>query len=234
MATSVAAEQLTAPRARVPRYTRFDFWLDIVLFVAFTLDFNLEFTGIPVLEWLGAAFGIALVVHLVSHWDWVVKTSRKILGKHPTKERIKWVVDLGLMALMTWTVVSGIVISVHMLPALGFTGSKANGIMKYIRQTAAALATLTVMVLLAFALKATPVSSLLSDGGGGRDQPGGPSRDNGGPGGRNASFNPVGIVGSAQSVVPQAAIIAAIALFEKRRRQQRTAALRGSLSDSER
>lgn len=69
--------------------------------------------------------------------------------------------------------------------------SEANGIMKYIRQTVAAVATLTVMVLLAFALKATPVSSLLSDGGGGRgDQPGGPSRDNGGPGGRNASFNP--------------------------------------------
>jgi Domain of unknown function (DUF4405) len=124
MAISVASEQLTPPRARVPRHTRFDFWLDIVLFVAFTIDFNLEFTGISVHEWLGAAFGIALVVHLVSHWDWVVKTSKKVLGKHPTRERIKWVVDLGLMALMTWTVASGVVISVHMLPALGFTGSK--------------------------------------------------------------------------------------------------------------
>jgi hypothetical protein len=112
---------------------------------------------------------------------------------------------------------------------------KADGIMKYIRQTLAAVAVLAVTVLLAFALKATPVSSLLSDGGGGRgDQLGGPPRDKGGPGGRNASFNPIGIVGSAQSVVPQAAIIAAIAVLEKRRRQQRTAALRGSLSDSER
>jgi hypothetical protein len=107
--------------------------------------------------------------------------------------------------------------------------------MKYVRQTLAAIALLTITVLLAFALKATPVSSLLSDGGEGRgDHSGGPSRDQGGPGGRNSSFNPVGVVGSAQSVVPQAAIIAAIAMFEKRRRQQRTAALRGSLSDAER
>jgi hypothetical protein len=107
--------------------------------------------------------------------------------------------------------------------------------MKYVRQTLAAMAVLAVTVLLAFALKATPVSSLLSDGGGGRgDHPGAPPRDKGGPGGRNASFNPVGIVGSAQSLLPQAAIIAAIAVFEKRRRQQRTAALRGSLVASER
>jgi hypothetical protein len=107
--------------------------------------------------------------------------------------------------------------------------------MKYVRQTLAAVALLAITVLLAFALKATPVSSLLSDGGEGRgDHPGGPSRDQGGPGGRNSSFKPVGIVGSTQSVVPQAAIIAAIAMFEKRRRQQRTATLRGSLSDAER
>jgi hypothetical protein len=113
--------------------------------------------------------------------------------------------------------------------------SKASDIMKYVRQTLAAAAVLAVTVLLVFALKATPASSLLSDGGGDRgDRPGGPPRDKGGPGGRNASFNPVGIVGSAQSVVPQAAIIATIALFEKRRRQQRTAVLRGSLSPSER
>jgi hypothetical protein len=113
--------------------------------------------------------------------------------------------------------------------------SKASDIMKYVRQTLAAVAVLAVTVLLAFALKATPVSSVLSDSGGGRgDNRGGQPRDKGGPGGRNASFNPVGIVGSAQSVVPQAAIIAAIAVFEKRRRQQRTAALRGSLSNSER
>jgi hypothetical protein len=112
--------------------------------------------------------------------------------------------------------------------------SKASDIMKYVRQTLAAVAVLAVTVLLAFALKATPVSSLLSDGGGRGDNRGGQPRDKGGPGGRNASFNPVGIVGSAQSVVPQAAIIAAIAVFEKRRRQQRTAALRGSLSNSER
>ena len=114
-------------------------------------------------------------------------------------------------------------------------GPKASDTMKYVRQTLAAVAVLAVTVLLAFALKATPVSGLFSDGGGGRgDNPGGPPRDKGGPGGRNASFNPVGIVGSAQSVVPQAAIIAAIALFEKRRRQQRSAALRGSLLSSER
>lgn len=124
MTTITNLEVASTQRRGVPRRTRFDFWLDLVLFLAFTIDFNLEFTGLAVHEWLGAMFGISLVVHLVSHWDWVMKTTRKVLGAHPIKERIKWAVDLLLMVLMAWTVASGIIISAHLLPALGFTGSK--------------------------------------------------------------------------------------------------------------
>lgn len=121
-ATTTATEQPV--RRKVPRHTRFDFWLDVVLFLAFTIDFAVEFTGLTVHEWLGAIFGVALIAHLVSHWDWVVKTTRKLVAKHPGREKLKWVVDLGVLGLMAWTIASGIVISVKMLPALGFTGAQ--------------------------------------------------------------------------------------------------------------
>jgi Domain of unknown function (DUF4405) len=107
----------------VRRLVRFDFWLDVVLLIAFTLDFNLEFTGIAAHEWLGAAFTVALVVHLVSHWEWVVKTTGKLRQKYPNKEKLRWAVDLTVLILMTWTMASGFIISVRALPALGFTGS---------------------------------------------------------------------------------------------------------------
>jgi hypothetical protein len=110
--------------------------------------------------------------------------------------------------------------------------TEAVRLMKYVRQTLAAVAVLTVVTLLAFGLKATPVASLFSDGDGDRGpRPGQPQQEKRGPGGpdgegRFGSFDPIGIVGSAQTIVPQAAIIAAIAVFEKRRRQKKSDAMR--------
>lgn len=105
--------------------------------------------------------------------------------------------------------------------------------MKYIRQTLAALVVVLLCVLLAFGLKATPLKSLFADGGGDRGAvPAGQQQrgDHGPRGDRYGSFSPANAVGTLQSVVPQALIIGAIATFEKRRRQRRSAALRGNIT----
>jgi cytochrome b561 len=124
-ARSVYAEQVSgrrpATRRRVPARTQLDFWLDLVLLVAFALDYSFQFTGLSIHEWIGLGFGVALLLHITLHWDWVLRTTRRVFGKLAGRERIRWVVDLGLLVVMTLCVASGILISRSALPALGIT-----------------------------------------------------------------------------------------------------------------
>lgn len=63
-----AAGSPRSRRSRLPARTRLDFWLDLAIFVAFTLDYAFRLTGLSVHEWIGLGFGLALIVHLTLHW----------------------------------------------------------------------------------------------------------------------------------------------------------------------
>jgi hypothetical protein len=91
------------------------------LLVGFTLDYSFNFTGLAIHEWIGLGFGIALLGHVTLHWDWVLRTSRRLFSQLPGRERIRWLVDLALMLVMTLCVASGVLISRSALPALGVT-----------------------------------------------------------------------------------------------------------------
>jgi hypothetical protein len=79
--TSGAPPEVAPARRRVPARTRLDFWYDGLLLVAFTLAYSLGFTGLAVHEWLGLGIGLALLLHLTLHWDWVVRTTRKLFTR---------------------------------------------------------------------------------------------------------------------------------------------------------
>ncbi len=118
--TSLADPPVTASRRRVLARTRVDFWLDALLLVAYTLAYSLGFTGIATHEWLGIGLGVVLLVHLTLHWDWVVRTTRKLL-RPAGRERFIWLVNLLLLVSMTLCIASGILISEVALPELGIT-----------------------------------------------------------------------------------------------------------------
>jgi hypothetical protein len=117
------AHVTTAPpvtrRTRVPGRTRVDFWLDLGLLVAFLLDYSFQFTGLSIHEWIGLGFGLALLVHLTLHWEWVLRITRRLFGRLPGRDRLRWLVDLLLLGTMTLCVASGVLISRSALPALG-------------------------------------------------------------------------------------------------------------------
>lgn len=118
----VSADPVVAPRrTRVPRRTKFDFWLDLVLLVLITLDYSFRFTGLAIHEWIGLAFVITLPVHLTQHWDWVVRTTRRLRQRWrtPSRESLRWFVDLALLPVMVLCVASGILVSRSALPWLG-------------------------------------------------------------------------------------------------------------------
>lgn len=103
----------------IPKRTLFDFWLDLLLLVLFTFDYSFRFTGLAVHEWIGLAFVALIPVHLVQHWDWVVRTTRRLRQRRRGREALRWLVDLLLMPAMVLCVAAGVLVSRSALPALG-------------------------------------------------------------------------------------------------------------------
>jgi Domain of unknown function (DUF4405) len=117
-ASSPPAAGATARRRRALARARLDFGLDAAILVGYTLAYSFGFTGPVIHEWLGLALGLVLLVHLTRHWDWVVRTTRRLLTRRG-RDRVIWLVNLALLATMTLCVASGIVISRVAMPALG-------------------------------------------------------------------------------------------------------------------
>jgi len=138
--TPLADSPVTASRRRILARTRLDFWLDALLLVAYTLAYSLGFTGIATHEWLGIGLGVVLLVHLTLHWDWVIRTTRKLL-RLGGRERFVWLVNLLLLS-MTLCIASGILISEVALPQLGITPPASS----FWRQMHGTTATLTLIL----------------------------------------------------------------------------------------
>lgn len=120
--SSSAATNRAAPgrpgSRRAAARMRLDFWLDAVLLVAFLVAESFGLTGDAIHEWLGLGLGLALLVHLTLHWDWVLSASGRLL-RRGGRDRMLWAVNLTLLVAMTLCVASGVLISRVALPYLG-------------------------------------------------------------------------------------------------------------------
>jgi hypothetical protein len=103
--------------------------------------YSLGFTGIAIHEWLGIGLGVVLLVHLTLHWDWVIRTTRKLVCRGG-RERVVWLVNLLLLLSMTLCIASGILISQVALPRLGITLPASS----FWRQVHGTTATLTLIL----------------------------------------------------------------------------------------
>ncbi len=118
-ATSAAgAATGTGRRRRVAARARLDFCFDLVLLLGYTLAYSYGFTGIAIHEWLGIGLGLALLLHLTLHWDWVIRSTGRLLSPRG-HDKVIWIVNLALLFAMTLCVASGILISRVALPYLG-------------------------------------------------------------------------------------------------------------------
>jgi cytochrome b len=137
--TSTAAPTTVARRRlRTPRRTLFDFSLDVALLVAFILDYSFQFTGLPVHEWVGLCFVLLIPVHLTQHWDWVVRTTRRLVHRRRGREALRWITDLVLMPVLVLCVASGVLISRSALPSVGIT-PRQDGFWRGLHSTSADL-----------------------------------------------------------------------------------------------
>jgi hypothetical protein len=100
--------------------------LDIAIGAAFLVAANPPLMGLAVHEWLGLAFAAALVAHLVLHWEWMVVATRRLFSRRGRALRLNYAVDAILFVALTAAVLSGLMISRHVLAVLGLPSQPAR------------------------------------------------------------------------------------------------------------
>lgn len=101
--------------------------IDSAIFIAFLVAMAPHFTGMAVHEWLGIAFGAAIVTHLLLHWQWIVEVTRRIFSKATGSARINYILNLLLFIDVTVIIFTGLLISKSALPALGMQITLSGG-----------------------------------------------------------------------------------------------------------
>jgi Domain of unknown function (DUF4405) len=117
LADPVVATPRRARRRNVLARAKVDFWFDAILLVGFTVAYSYSYTGDIVHEWLGLGLAVALLVHLTLHWDWVIRTTGRLLSPRG-HDKVIWAVNLALVLAMTLCIASGILISRVALPEM--------------------------------------------------------------------------------------------------------------------
>jgi len=93
--------------------------IDTGIFLSFLAAMEPRMTGVALHEWLSVALAGTILIHLLLHWDWIAAVALKFFRKLLHTSRLKFVVDLLLFIAMTALMVSGLMISKVVLPALG-------------------------------------------------------------------------------------------------------------------
>lgn len=99
--------------------TKINMAIDATLLLVFLFTMDLRTTGEAIHEWLSIAFYIAIIVHLLLHWEWIVAVTRRFFSKTVNTARMNYVLNVLLFISMTVVTFSGIMISKIVLPTMG-------------------------------------------------------------------------------------------------------------------
>ncbi len=94
-------------------------WVDSGIFISFLIAFEPRLTGETIHEWLSLALAFTLIIHIVLHWDWVIKVAAKFFHKLIHVSRLNFLVDAILFVAMILVMLSGLMISRSIISTLG-------------------------------------------------------------------------------------------------------------------
>jgi hypothetical protein len=100
-----------------------NWWIDLILFIAFVAAYFLDLTGVELHQWLGVASGVLALYHLKMHWDWVVAVSNRFLSRTSSKARRFFLIDTTLLIGFVLIAATGLVISTWFNLTLGNYGA---------------------------------------------------------------------------------------------------------------
>jgi len=90
---------------------KLNLYLDLALLIAFAIEMEEHFSGLHNHELLGLAFGLAFLIHIALHWNWVVSITRHFFSKVFHESRLNYILNLALFADMVMVVITGVLIS---------------------------------------------------------------------------------------------------------------------------
>lgn len=93
--------------------------IDIAAFIAFLIATAPRFSGIAIHEWLSVAFAVAIIVHMLLHWQWIIALSKTMLRKARMQVRLGYILNLALFIDVTLLTFTGLMISQVALPLFG-------------------------------------------------------------------------------------------------------------------
>ena len=102
-----------------PNRNKTNLIVDSVIFLAFLVAMAPHFSGMAVHEWLGIAFGAAIITHLLLHWQWIVEVTRRLFSKAQWSARVNYILNALLFIDITLIIFSGLMISQVALPLVG-------------------------------------------------------------------------------------------------------------------
>ena len=97
--------------------------LDISTFAALLIVMDPRTSGIAVHEWLAAALGGAVIMHLLLNWNWIVEITKRLFakGKGLNGARTNYILNWLLFVDGILIMLSGFMISESLVPALGLS-----------------------------------------------------------------------------------------------------------------
>jgi hypothetical protein len=117
---------MPAPKRAPVSRNRVNLLVDAAIFIAFLVSTAPRFTGLAIHEWLGLAFGAAIVAHLLLHWSWIVQVTRRFFGKVTWSARVNYLLNTLLFIAFTTIIATGVLISEEALPLFGITFAHDN------------------------------------------------------------------------------------------------------------
>jgi hypothetical protein len=100
--------------------TKLNFWIDISTFTGFMIAMQPHSTGITIHEWFTVSAVGTLIIHFVLHWDWFTRLTSRFFVKLYHSSRLNYVLAIAIFIGFTSIMVSGLMISEHVSPWLGF------------------------------------------------------------------------------------------------------------------
>ena len=85
--------------------------LDFLILACFLVAFFMDLTGLALHQWLGVFLGLLIMIHLLSHWDWVKCVLTGFFRKTSARAKLYLVVDALLLYGMVMIIETGLVIS---------------------------------------------------------------------------------------------------------------------------
>jgi hypothetical protein len=71
--------------------------IDLALLSLFWFSFFPDFTGLEIHQWIGIAAMVLALWHLLAHWSWVESITLNFFSRAPSRARICYLLDLGVM-----------------------------------------------------------------------------------------------------------------------------------------